>query len=74
MSLNTLLQPYEIRCRNVGGILVKPTPKKWKAIPTETLHLVPNVYQNDNFSRKVLENESSKGAHKKELSNLQKSL
>ena len=50
MSLNTLLESYEIK--NDGGILVKPAPKKMKKpITTETLHLVTNVYENDNFSR-----------------------
>ena len=44
-----LLKSHEIK--NVGGILVKPAPKKWKAITTETLHLVTNIYENHNFSR-----------------------
>ena len=35
----------------VGGILAKPAPKKGKTITTETLHLVTNVYEDDNFSR-----------------------
>ena len=37
--------------KNVGGILAKPASKKGKAITTETLHLVTNVYEDDNFSR-----------------------
>ena len=37
--------------KKVGGILAKPAPKKGKAITTETLHLVTNVYEDDNFSR-----------------------
>ena len=37
--------------KKVGGILAKPAPKKGKTIVTETLHLVTNVYENDNFSR-----------------------
>ena len=37
--------------KKVDGILVKPAPKKGKAITTETLHLVTNVYEDDNFSR-----------------------
>ena len=36
--------------KNVGGILAKPTPKKGKTITIETLHLVTNVYEDDNFS------------------------
>ena len=35
----------------VGRILAKPTPKKGKTITTETLHLLTNVYEDDNFSR-----------------------
>ena len=49
MSLNTLLKSHEIK--NIGGILVNPAPKKMKNYTTETLHLVTNVYENDNFSR-----------------------
>ena len=37
--------------KKVGEILAKPAPKKGKAITTETLHLVTNVYEDDNFSR-----------------------
>ena len=37
--------------KKVGGILAKPAPKKGKTITTKTLHLVTNVYENDNFSR-----------------------
>ena len=37
--------------KKVGGILAKPTPKKGKTITTETLHLVTNIYEDDNFSR-----------------------
>ena len=37
--------------KNVGEILAKPAPKKEKGITTETLHLVTNVYKDDNFSR-----------------------
>ena len=49
MSLNILLKSHEIK--NVGKILVKPAPKKMKTITTETLQLVTNVYENDNFIR-----------------------
>ena len=48
----------------MGGILAKPTPKKGKTITTETLHLVTNICENDNFSRYVPEKYSSKGVHK----------
>ena len=37
--------------KKLGGILAKPAPKKGKTITTETLHLVTNVYEDDNFSR-----------------------
>ena len=37
--------------KKVGGILAKHAPKKGKTITTETLYLVTNVYEDDNFSR-----------------------
>ena len=37
--------------QKVGGILAKPAPKKGKTITTETLHLVTNVYEDNNFNR-----------------------
>ena len=37
--------------KKVGGILAKPAPIKLKSITTEALHLVTNVYEDDNFSR-----------------------
>ena len=37
--------------KKVGGILAKPGPKKEKTITTETLHLVTNVYEDNDFSR-----------------------
>ena len=37
--------------KKVGGILAKAAPKKGNVITTETLHLVVNVYEDDNFSR-----------------------
>ena len=37
--------------KNVGGTLVKPSPKKGKKITTETLYVVTNVYEDENFSR-----------------------
>ena len=40
---------YEIK--KVDGVLAKPAPEKGKAIMTETLHLVTNVYKDHNFSR-----------------------
>ena len=43
------LQSYEIK--KVGEILANPAPKNGKAITTETLHLVTNVFEDDNFSR-----------------------
>ena len=45
--------------------------KKGKTIITETLHLVTNVFEDDNFSRQVLEKKDyvtvSKGVHKQKL-------
>ena len=43
-----VLTSHEIK--QVGGILAKPAPKKGKTITTEILHLVTNVYEDDNFS------------------------
>ena len=37
--------------KKVGGILAKPVPKKGKTFTTKTLHLVTNVYEDDNLSR-----------------------
>ena len=36
--------------KNVGWILAKHAPKKGKTIINETLDLVTNVYEDDNFS------------------------
>ena len=45
--------------------------KKGKAIITETLHLVTNVFEDDNFSWWMLEKKDfvnvSKGVHKQKL-------
>ena len=42
-----------------------------KTIPTETLNLVTNVYEDDNFNRQVPEKKEyvnvSKGVHKQKL-------
>ena len=46
MPLNTLFE-----LEKVGGILVKPAAKKGKTVTTETLRLVTNVYEDENFSR-----------------------
>ena len=71
-----VLTSHEIK--QVGGILAKPAPKKGKTITTETLHLVTNVYEGDNFNRQVPEKKDcvseSKGVHKEKFCNLQKSL
>ena len=37
--------------KKVGGIWAKSVSKKVETITTETLHLVTNVYEDDNFSR-----------------------
>ena len=46
---NLVWTSHEIK--KVGEILAKPAPKKGKASTTETLHLVTNVFEDDNFSR-----------------------
>ena len=46
MPLNTLFE-----LEKVGGILAKPAPEKRKTVTTETLRLVTNVYEGENFSR-----------------------
>ena len=77
MSLNTLFELH-IKSKEVGGILANPVPKKGKTITTETLHLVTNVYEYDNFSRQVPEKKdyvsASQGVHEQKLCKLQKSL
>ena len=40
-----------LEIKKIGGILAKSASKKVKTIATETLHLVTNIYQNDNFGR-----------------------
>ena len=45
----TVRTSHEIK--KLGIILAKPAPKKGKIITTETLYLVTNVYEDDNFSR-----------------------
>ena len=37
--------------KKVGGILATPAPKKGKTITNETLHLIANIHEDDNFSR-----------------------
>ena len=73
MPLNTLFE-----LEKVGGILVKPAAKKGKTVTTETLRLVTNVYEDENFSRQGPEKKDyvsvSKGVHKQKLYNLQKSM
>ena len=41
--------------KKVGEILANLAPKNGKAITTGTLHLVTNVFEDDSFSRYVLE-------------------
>ena len=64
--------------KNVGETLAKPAPKKGKTITIETLHLITNAFEDDNFSRKVPEKKDyvsvSKGVHKQKLFKFQKSL
>ena len=37
--------------KKVGEILLKPAPRKGKNITTEVLHLITNVYEDENFSK-----------------------
>ena len=58
----------------IGRILAKPVPKKRKeTITTETLHLLRNFYEDDNFSRYVPEKKDhvgvSKGVHNEKVCN-----
>ena len=39
------------KIKKEGKILAKPALKKGRSITTEMLHLVTNVYEDDNFSR-----------------------
>ena len=39
--------------KKIAGILAKPAPKNGKTITSETRHLLPHVYDDDNFSRWV---------------------
>ena len=48
--LNTLFELH-MKSKKLGEILAKPAPEKRKAIITETLHLVANVFEDENFSR-----------------------
>ena len=50
MSFNTFFELH-MKSKKVGEILGKPAPKKGKTIITETLHLVRNGYEDDNFNR-----------------------
>ena len=61
--------------QKVGGILAKPAPNKGKTITSETLHLVTNVYEDDNSRRYLPKKKDyvnvSKGVHKQKLCNPQ---
>ena len=70
MSLNTL---FELHMKSKTQVEYQQNLllKKGKTITTETLHLVTNVFEDDNFSRQVLEKKDyvsvSKGVHKQKL-------
>ena len=57
MVSNVLFRKYVLRTSEeitkAGRILGKSAPKIGKTNTTETIHLLPNVYEDDNFSRKV---------------------
>ena len=69
-SLNTL---FELHMKSKKQVKYQQNLllKKGKAIITETLHLVTNVFEDDNFSRQVLEKKDyvsvSKRVHKQKL-------
>ena len=50
ISLNTLFELH-MKSKKADEILAKPAPKKGRAISTETLHLVTNVFEGGNFRR-----------------------
>ena len=56
------------------GIIAKPGSEKGKAITTEALHLVTNVYEDDSFSRYVPQKKEYVSVSKGKLCSLQKSL
>ena len=65
---------FEYHAWTLGRILAKPVPKKRKeTITTETLHLLRNFYEDDNFSRYVPEKKDhvgvSKGVHNEKVCN-----
>ena len=81
MSLNTL---FKLHMKSIKQVeyqqnflkkLLRKLLNKGKTITTETLHLVTNVYEYDNFSRYVPGKKdsvsASKVAHKQRLRNLQ---
>ena len=76
MSLGTLLQLHMKSKKQVEYQRNLPL-KKGKSITTETLDLVTNVYEDDNFNRQVPQNKDyasvSKAVHNQKLCNLQKS-
>ena len=49
-TVQNILNTFK-KIKKVGGILAKSASKKRKTTTTETLHLVTNVYEYDNFSR-----------------------
>ena len=50
MPLNTLFElSHEIK--KGGGILAKSAPKKGETVTTEALHLVTNIYEDENLNR-----------------------
>ena len=59
MVSNVLFRKYVVQTseeiKKAGRVLGKPAPKIGKTNTTETLHLLPNVYEDDNFSRKAPE-------------------
>ena len=70
ISLNTLFELH-MKLKKQVKYQQNLLLKKGKAIITETLHLVTNVFEDDNFSRQVLEKKDyvsvNKGVHKQKL-------
>ena len=70
ISLNSL---FELRMKSKKQVKYQQNLllKKGKAVITKTRHLVTNVFEDDSFSRQVLEKKDyvsvSKGVHKQKL-------
>ena len=53
VKVNDLVRLHKVKQEKLTR--TKPAPKKGRANTTQKLHLVTNVYEDDNFSRQVPE-------------------